>query len=88
MGVRHVEPAAIDYFDSGQLILNAAAEGLGIAFMFEMHLQGAHDPRLVRLFNVSVDTPYAYWFACRRSALSHRPVRLFHDWLIGELAAD
>jgi LysR family glycine cleavage system transcriptional activator len=88
MGVRHVEPAAIDYFDSGQLILNAAAEGLGIAFMFEMHLQGAHDPRLVRLFNVAVDTPYAYWFACRRSALSHRPVRIFHDWLIDELAAD
>ena len=78
-------PAAIDMFDSGQLILDAAAQGLGVAFMFEMHLEGAHDPRLARLFGVSAESAYVYWFACRRSALSRRPVRLFHDWLIGTL---
>jgi LysR family glycine cleavage system transcriptional activator len=85
VGLPDLEPAAIDLFDSGQLILNAAAEGLGVAFMFEMHLEGAHDPRLARLFDVAVESPYCYWFACRRSALNRRPVRLFHDWLIGEL---
>ena len=85
VGLPDLEPAAIDHFDSGQLILDAAAQGLGIAFMFEMHLEGAQDPRLARLFDVSVESPYAYWFACRRSALNRRPVRLFHDWLIGEL---
>jgi len=84
-GVPGLVPAAIDLFDSGQLILDAAAQGLGIAFMFEMHLDGAHDPRLVPLFGVSVESAYAYWFACRHSALSRRPVRLFHDWLIGIL---
>ena len=41
-----------------------------------------------RLFDVAVESPYAYWFACRRAALSRRPVRIFHDWLIDELAAD
>ena len=45
----------------------------------------AHDPRLVRLFDAAVESPHAYWFACRRSALARRPVRLFHDWLIAEL---
>jgi LysR family transcriptional regulator, glycine cleavage system transcriptional activator len=85
VGLPGLEPAAIDHFDSGQLILDAAAQGLGVAFMFEMHLEGAHDPRLVKLFGVAVESPYAYWFACRRSALSRRPVRIFHDWLIGEL---
>lgn len=85
VGLPGLEPAAIDYFDSGQLILDAAAQGLGVAFMFEMHLVGAHDPRLARLFDVAVESPYSYWFACRRSALNHRPVRLFHDWLIEEL---
>ncbi len=85
VGLPNLEPAAIDHFDSGQLILDAAAQGLGVAFMFEMHLEGAHDPRLARLFDVSVESPYSYWFACRRSALARRPVRLFHDWLIGEL---
>jgi LysR family glycine cleavage system transcriptional activator len=82
-GVPGLVPAAIDMFDSGQLILDAAAQGLGVAFMFEMHLEGAHDPRLAPLFGVSAQSAYAYWFACRRSALSRRPVRLFHDWLIG-----
>jgi LysR family glycine cleavage system transcriptional activator len=81
VGLPQLAPAAIDHFDSGQLILNAAAEGLGVAFMFEMHLERAHDPRLVRLFDVAVESPYAYWFACRRSALGRRPVRIFHDWL-------
>jgi LysR family glycine cleavage system transcriptional activator len=84
-GVPGLVPAATDMFDSGQLILDAAAQGLGIAFMFEMHLDGAHDPRLVPLFGISAESAYAYWFACRRSALSRRPVRLFHDWLIATL---
>jgi LysR family glycine cleavage system transcriptional activator len=84
-GVPGLVPATIDLFDSGQLILDAAAQGLGVAFMFEMHLEGAHDARLAPLFGVSTESAYAYWFACRRSALSRRPVRLFHDWLIGAL---
>lgn len=85
VGLPELEPMAIDHFDSGQLILDAAAQGLGVAFMFEMHLEGAQDPRLARLFDVAVESPYAYWFACRRAALNRPAVRLFHDWLIGEL---
>ena len=85
VGLPGLEPAAVDHFDSGQLILDAAAQGLGVAFMFEMHLEGAHDARLHRLFDVAVESPYAYWFACRRAALGRRPARIFHDWLIGEL---
>lgn len=84
-GMPDLAPATIDMFDSGQLILDAAAQGLGVAFMFEMHLEGAHDPRLAPLFGVSAESAYAYWFACRRSALSRRPLRLFHDWLIEAL---
>ena len=85
VGLPDLEPAAIDHFDSGQLILDAAAQGLGVAFMFGMHLEGAHDPRLARLFDVEVESPYAYFFACRRSALGRRPVRIFHDWLVEEV---
>jgi LysR family glycine cleavage system transcriptional activator len=87
VGLPGLEPAAVDYFDSGQLILDAAAEGLGIAFMFEMHIDNAHDSRLVRLFDIAAPSPYAYWFACRRAALSRRPVRIFHDWLLKEVMA-
>jgi LysR family glycine cleavage system transcriptional activator len=53
--------------------------------MLESHLNESHDERLIQLFDEKVESPYSYWFACRRSALSRRPVRLFHDWLFGDL---
>lgn len=87
IGMPDLEPAAFDHFDSGQLILEAAAQGLGVAFMFETHLEAARDPRLVQLFD-SAPSPYSYWFACRRAALGRRPVRLFHDWLVEEVGGD
>ena len=81
-GLEEIEPAAIDHFDSGALMLEAAAQGLGVAFMHESHFDDARDPRLVRLFDIPVESPYSYWFVCRPRALMQRPVRLFHDWLI------
>lgn len=82
LNLKGLEPVAIDHFDSGQLMLEAAAGGLGVAFMLDSHLDDAHDSRLVRLFDVDVESPYSYWFACRPRALETRPVRLFHDWLV------
>lgn len=81
MRLPDLKPAAIDFFDSGQLILDAAAGGLGVAFMLESHLATAADDRLHRLFDVAVPSPYNYWFITRRASMSRRPVRLFHDWL-------
>lgn len=85
-GVPGIEPVTIDYFDSGQLILDAAAAGLGVAFMLDSHLTMARDPRLVSLSEVRALSPTCYWFACRKSALSKRPVRIFHDWLFETVA--
>ena len=84
-GLEEMEPLAVDQFDSGALMLEAAAQGLGVAFMHESHYQDAHDPRLVRLFEIEVESPYSYWFVCRPRALRTRPVKLFHDWLIRTL---
>ncbi len=81
VGLPDLQPGAIDHFDSGQLILDAAAQGLGVAFMLESHLKEAHDERLVQLFDIKVESPYSYWFACRRSSMTRRPVSIFHDWL-------
>lgn len=81
-GLKRLTPAAIDHFDSGQLILEAAAQGLGIAIMHDDHYVRSHDDRLARLFNIEVASPYSYWFVCRPRALESRPVRLFHDWMI------
>jgi LysR family glycine cleavage system transcriptional activator len=53
--------------------------------MLDIHVHEARDDRLVQLFP-SAPSPYSYWFACRRAALGRRPVKLFHDWLVGEVA--
>lgn len=86
-GIDELEPLAIDHFDSGALMLEAVAQGLGVAFMHESHFEDAHDARLARLFDISVESPYSYWFVCRPRALMQRPVKLFHEWLIGALTA-
>jgi LysR family glycine cleavage system transcriptional activator len=82
LGLEDLQPAAIDHYDSGQLILEAAAQGLGIAIMHDDHLKRHHDPRLALLYDVEVASPYSYWFVCRPADLEQRPVRLFHDWLV------
>ena len=82
MGLTDLEPAAIDHYDSGQLILAAAAQGLGIAIMHDDHYARSGDDRLARLYDIEVESPYSYWFICRQRALESRPVRIFHDWLV------
>lgn len=81
IGMPDLEPAAIDHFDSGQLILEAAAQGMGIAIMHDEHYRRAADSRLAPLFNVKVESPYSYWFICRPKDLETRNVAIFHDWL-------
>ena len=82
LALHDLEPAAIDHYDSGQLMLEAAAQGLGIAIMHDDHLKRANDGRLTDLYGVEVESPYSYWFVCKPTALEERPVRLFHDWLV------
>ena len=86
-GLDELEPLAIDHFDSGALMLEAAAQGLGIAFMHESHFDEARDPRLVKLFDIEVASPYSYWFVCRPRAMQLRQVKWFHDWLVEVLGA-
>ena len=80
-GLPDLEPAAVDNFDSGPLMLEAVAQGLGVAFMHASHFHQAKDDRIVRLFDVPVESPYRYWFVCRPKALQNRAVKIFHDWL-------
>ena len=54
--------------------------------MLRSHLEDSHDDRLTNLFDEAVDSPYGYWFACRRPALTTRAVRIFHDWLFSTLS--
>lgn len=83
IGMPELEPVAVDLFDSGMLMLEAAAQGVGVAYMLDSHRIDPDDPRIAPLFGPpTVKTPYSYWFVCRARALEQRPVKLFHDWLI------
>jgi len=82
LGMRGLQPMAIDHYDSGQLILEAAAQGLGIAIMHDDHIARNNDPRLAKIYDVQVESPYSYWFVCRTIDLEMRPLRLFHEWLV------
>lgn len=82
IGQTDLKPGAIDYMDSGALMLEAAANGLGVAIMHGGHFSDAKDARLTRLFDLEIESPYSYWFVCKERALKLRSVRIFHDWLI------
>lgn len=84
VGLPALEPRSVQFLDSGQLMLDTAAQGLGVAFMLGCHLDPADD-RLAPLFGVTVPSPYNYWFVARRPAMARAPVRLFHDWLFAAL---
>ncbi|GAA5052442.1 transcriptional regulator GcvA [Erythrobacter westpacificensis] len=82
LGLEKLQPAAIDHYDSGQIILEAAAQGMGIAMMHDDHLNRINDPRLARIYDKQIESPYSYWFVCRQADLAARPVRIFHDWIV------
>ena len=82
VGLPDLEPASIDHMNSGPLMLEAAAQGLGIAIMHGGHFSDANDSRLVRLFDHDIDSPYSYWFVCRKRDRKNRAVRIFHDWVV------
>lgn len=84
VGCGDVQPMAMDTYDSGPLMLEAAAQGLGVAAMLASHYDHSHDTRLARLFDQDVESPYRYFFVCRPRALQNRAVRIFHDWLVAQ----
>ncbi len=83
LGLAKLMPMALDHYDSGQLILEAAAQGLGIAIMHDDHMVRNNDQRVTSLFEgTRIESPYSYWFLCKPVDLELRPVRIFHDWLV------
>lgn len=82
IGYPDLQPQAIDSYDSGALMLEAAAQSLGVAVMHARHFHQANDSRLARLFAYEVESPYHYYFVCRPRAMQNRAVHIFHDWLV------
>ena len=86
MGLSQAAPARIEHYDSGPMLLAAAENGLGIAVTLEDSVRFyAGGGLLERPFGETVPTPYSYHFVARRSALTGRALRRFHDWLFAQI---
>ncbi len=85
VGAPDIHSVVIDSYDSGALMLEAVAQSLGIAMLFASHYEHSRDPRLQRVLETEVESPYRYLFVCRPKALQNRAVRIFHDWLVSHV---
>jgi len=73
----------ISISDSGQVMIDATAAGLGVSVILDKLVEG--DDRIEPIFmDKPIPSPFNYWFLCRKNGLEQRPVRVFHDWLVGE----
>ncbi|SMH62647.1 transcriptional regulator GcvA [Azospirillum agricola] len=76
-------------FDTIQYALNAAAQGLGIALgrrpLVDPDLEAG---TLVEVLGPPVPAATAYWLVCAPASLARPEVRIFRDWIRGELAAE
>ncbi len=89
MGFACLKPRRIDIFDSGALLLEAAAAGLGIAFMLDVTVESAlADGRLVEPFQARARSPLSFCFVATESAIRHRPLANFLTWLLRESSQD
>jgi len=83
-GVHRPEPNAPLTIDDSALLLEAAADGHGIALarsrLVEADLRSG---RLVRLFETAMAAPYAYWMVWDPVSEKLEAIGRFRDWLAG-----
>jgi LysR family transcriptional regulator, glycine cleavage system transcriptional activator len=82
VGQNHLRFTAGMRIGSANLVVDAAARGLGVALV---RLSLAEDEfangRLVRAWPQAAATAFSYYFVCRHDALSNVRLRVFHEWL-------
>lgn len=81
------EPTGGLVFSDSSMLIRSAAEGNGIAMARHViAMQEIAAGELVRLFDVAVPCPHAYYLAYTRQGLQKPQVRAFRDWLLQEVA--
>lgn len=86
LGHAPVEPAAISSFNSGPIMVDAAASGLGLGFSFEFLARPyLNDGSLIRVFDLEIESPVTYYFVCQRKRLDDHVMRKLRAWLINDM---
>jgi LysR family glycine cleavage system transcriptional activator len=77
------------FFADASLMLQAAADGLGVALGRRVLVSGdLRTGRLVRPFAVSVPAKLAYFLVCQPVRLVEPKIEAFRSWVIAETASD
>ncbi|AOY92079.1 XRE family transcriptional regulator [Cupriavidus sp. USMAA2-4] len=82
------EPRKGLLLEDSSLLLQAAAEGQGIALIrSSLAYNDLLSGRVVRLFDVSIPCPWLLYFVCAPGTLELPKVKAFREWLLPEMAA-
>jgi LysR family glycine cleavage system transcriptional activator len=82
----HVPPGGLVFTDSSMLIRSVAdGNGIGMA-RHVIAIQEIAAGELVRLFDLAVPCPQAYYLAYTQQGISKPQVQAFRDWMLAEVA--
>jgi LysR family glycine cleavage system transcriptional activator len=88
VGLGFAEPNTGMVFDDSSLLLDAAAQGLGVALARESLAEDdLRSGRLVQPFPHAVGADYGYYLVWRADSPKLPAIRRFRDWIRGEVAA-
>ena len=85
-GLENIDPQRGHGFESSDLALHAAVEGMGIALgrrpLVDKALESGD---LIAPLPMEISSEYRYYFVCPEGHLQQRNVKLFHDWLFEQV---
>lgn len=87
-GVEGVDPRQGPYFTDSGMVIQAAAEGQGVALARGALAAGdIESGRLIRPFDIAIPTEYAYYVVSPKATMHHPKIAAFREWLLEEAAA-
>ncbi|MEM9287635.1 MAG: LysR substrate-binding domain-containing protein [Pseudomonadota bacterium] len=85
-GYPPTKPVAVSTFNSGPIMVDAAASGLGMGFTFEFLARPYLDSgRLVRLSDKEIESPVTYYFVCQHKRMDEHVMRQLRQWLVNDM---
>lgn len=88
LGYPATKPVTISTFNSGPIMVDAAASGLGLGFSFEFLVRPyLESGRLVRVLDLEIESPVTYYFVCQAKRMDEHVMRQLQQWLVNDMPA-
>ncbi len=85
VGAQGVDPRHGPYYTDSAMVLQAAVEGQGVALARgALAADDLAAGRLVRPFDITLPSEYAYYVVCPRPSADRPKIAVFRDWLLEE----